>query len=174
MIERHLPIVRVIARRFAGRGEPIEDLVQVGTLALIVAVDRCDPRRERRFGAYAAVCVDGEIRRHLRDRCDPLRVPRRLQQDAAVVEAMRTTASLEDEAETLAAPAAEALEDVGIARALVASAARALDARERRIVALRYFVGLSQTEIAETVGISQVHVSRLLAKALSKMRLAVG
>jgi RNA polymerase sigma-B factor len=172
MIERHLPLVRSIARRFAGRGEPFEDLVQVGNVALIGAVDRCDPDRADRFSAYAATCVEGEIRRHLRDRCDPLRVPRHLQTDAALMASLRAPAPLEDEAETLDL-GGPALDDVGVARALVASAARTLDPRERRIVALRYFLDLSQAEIGDTVGISQVHVSRVLKGALRKMRLNV-
>jgi RNA polymerase sigma-B factor len=174
MIERHLPLVRSIARRFAGRGETFDDLVQVGNVALIGAVDRCDPERASRFSAYAAACVEGEIRRHLRDRCYPLRVPRRLQTDAALMASLRTPAQVEADAEAAVATAQSALDEVGVARALVASAARTLDPRERRVVALRYFLDLSQAEIGHEVGISQVHVSRVLQQALRKMRLSLG
>jgi RNA polymerase sigma-B factor len=168
MIERHLPLVRAIARRFAGRGEPLDDLVQVGNVALITAVDRCDEGRVRQFASYAAVCVEGEIKRHLRDRCDPLRVPRHLQQDTTLMASLRAPAPMDDEVEAVAAAQ---LDDVGIARALVASAARTLDRRERLVVGLRYFGDLSQAEIGAAVGLSQVQVSRLLEKALGKMRL---
>ena len=70
-IEQHLPLVYAVARRFAHRGEPLEDLVQVGALGLIKAVDRFDPARGVTLGAYAAPTIAGEIRRHLRDRVDP-------------------------------------------------------------------------------------------------------
>jgi RNA polymerase sigma-B factor len=170
MIERHLPLVRGIARRFAGRGEPLDDLVQVGMLALISAVDRCERGREGQFASYAAACVEGEIRRHLRDRCDPLRIPRHLQGDTVLMASLRAPATLEGQAEAVAQQEPE-LDDVGVARALVASAARSLDPRERRVVALRYFLDLSQAEIGDAVGISQVHVSRVLQQALGKMRL---
>lgn len=171
MIERHLPLVRAIARRFAGRGEPLDDLVQVGNVALISAVDRCERGREGQFASYAATCVEGEIRRHLRDRCDPLRVPRHLQGDTALMASLRAPMSIDEDAGAVAAAQALELDDVGVARALVASAARTLDSRERRVVALRYFLDLSQAEIGDAVGISQVHVSRVLRQALGKMRL---
>src|SRR5690348_10184899 len=132
MIECHLPLVRRIARRFAGRGETYDDLVQVGNVALICAVDRCDPARERQFASYAAVCVEGEIKRHLRDRCDPLRIPRHLHSNTALMALLRAPAPIDVEADaSLGEPA---MDDVGLARALVASAARGLDARERRVV----------------------------------------
>jgi len=168
MIERHLPLVRAIASRFGGRGEPLEDLVQVGSVALISAVDRCRPGAEARFHSYAAVCVEGEIRRHLRDLCLPLRIPRRLHGDAALMATLRTPAALEGEAEAVTVP--EAPEDDAVARAFVASAARVLDRRERRMLAMRYFLDLSQAEIGHAVGLSQVQVGRVLEGALVKMR----
>jgi RNA polymerase sigma-B factor len=167
-IERHLPLVRAIARRFAGRGEPLDDLVQVGTVALIGAVDRAERGRESRFAAYAGACVEGEIQRYLRDRCAPLRIPRRLHHDADLMARLRAPAPFEDESDALALP--HALDEVGEARALVSSAARSLDSRERTVVALRYFLDLSQAEIGDEVGLSQVHVSRVLEQALGKMR----
>jgi len=166
MIERHLPLVHAIARRFAGRGETLDDLVQVGNVALITAVDRCERGREPQFAAYAAVCVEGEIKRHLRDRCDPLRVPRHVQSDTALMASLRAPAPIDEEMEAVAT----ALDDIGISRAVVTSAARSLDRRERLVVALRYFGDLSQAEIGAVVGLSQVQVSRLLEKALGKMR----
>jgi RNA polymerase sigma-B factor len=171
VIESYLPLVRTIARRFTGRGEPLEDLVQVGTVALVKAVDRCDPERASRLTSYAAACVEGEIRRHLRDRCAPLRVPRSLQGDAGLMASLRAPAPLDGEAELLTVP--DTPDDVGVSRALVAAAARTLDGRERRVVALRYFLDLSQAEIGDAVGLSQAHVSRLLEGALGKMRTAL-
>jgi RNA polymerase sigma-B factor len=170
-IERHLPLVRSIARRFAGRGEPLEDLIQIGNVALISAVDRCDREREERFVSYASAWIEGAIRRHLRDRCAPVRVPRHLHGDPALMALVRTPASLDGEAAAIASP--QALDDVGVARVMVSAAARSLDRRERRILAMRYFLDLSQAEIGESVGISQVHVSRLLQEALRKMRVSL-
>jgi RNA polymerase sigma-B factor len=170
VIERHLPLVRVIARRFVGRGEPLDDLVQVGNVALIAAVDRCERGREGEFAAYAAACVEGEIRRHLRDRCDPLRVPRRLHADVELMALLRSPVTLDDETDMAATGEPD---DDGLDRVLVASAARSLDARERRVLALRYFCDLSQAEIGDEIGVSQAHVSRLLEQALRKMRLTL-
>lgn len=76
----HLSLVRFLASRFANRGEPLEDLVQVGTIGLINAVDRFDPERGNRFSTYAAPTIVGEIKRHFRDKAWTLKVPRRLQE----------------------------------------------------------------------------------------------
>jgi RNA polymerase sigma-B factor len=168
-IEAHLPLVRRIARRFSGRGERFEDLVQVGAIGLIGAVDRCDPRRASTLTAYVAVCVEGEIRRHLRDRCAVVRVPRGVQEDADLATAARIHLPLDEDLDE-ALVVTEPLDEQGLARAMVTSAAHSLDGRERHLVALRYFGDLSQAEIGGVVGISQVHVSRLLQGAIAKMR----
>ena len=81
LIERHLPLVRLLARRFAHRGVELEDLVQVGSIGLINAVDRFDRARGCSFGAYAAASIVGEIRRHLRDAGSVIRLPRRIQEE---------------------------------------------------------------------------------------------
>lgn len=75
LIAGYLPVARHIARRFGGRGEPEEDLVQAGTLGLIGAVDRFDPGRGLDFLSFAVPTITGEIRRHFRDRTWPVRVP---------------------------------------------------------------------------------------------------
>jgi RNA polymerase sigma-B factor len=169
LIEAYLPLVRHIARGFAGRGERVEDLVQVGALGLIAAVDRCDPDRAETLTAYVGRCVEGEIRRHLRDRCAVIRVPRRVQVDADELASARAPLSIDDaEADELAAR--DDLHEVGVARALFASATEPLDGRERRVVLLRYFADLSQSEVGYAVGVSQVQVSRLLKAAIAKMR----
>lgn len=202
-IEAHLGLVHRIAARYVGLGEGREDLVQIGSLALVVAVDRCDPERAELLPAYVARCVEGEILRHLRDRSAGVRVPRRLQEaeartrrvaaglthelgrepttrelargtglaEADVREARDVDAAHRplplDESES---GAADDVELVGLDRALVARAARALDDAERRGVYLRYFLDLSQDEIAAEIGMSQAHVSRLLARAACKMQ----
>lgn len=79
LIESHLPLVRALARRYVGRGEALEDLVQVGAVGLIKASDRFDPRRGVSFASFAAPAVEGEIRRHLADRGSSVRIPRALQ-----------------------------------------------------------------------------------------------
>lgn len=85
LIEEHLPLVRSVAAPYAHRGESFDDVLQVGTIGLIGAVDAFDPDRGCPFGAYAATRIRGEIRRHLRDRAAPLRIPRRVQAHAAVL-----------------------------------------------------------------------------------------
>src|SRR5512133_1526854 len=88
-IEAYLPLVRSLARRFAHRGERLDDLVQVGAIGLIKAVDRFDPARGVDLAAYATPTILGEIRRHLRDRAALVRVPRREQEASARVRARR-------------------------------------------------------------------------------------
>src|SRR5881296_2687089 len=80
LIESHLGLVEYLARRFAGRGEPLEDLVQVGTIGLVKAVDRFDPDREVEFSTFATPTIVGELKRHFRDKGWAVRVPRRVQE----------------------------------------------------------------------------------------------
>ena len=79
LIEQHLPMVRYFARRYANRGEPMDDLLQAGSIGLIKAVDRFDPGRGLEFSTYAAPTILGEIRRHFRDRTWAVHVHRGLQ-----------------------------------------------------------------------------------------------
>ena len=159
LIEAHLPLARSVARRYAGRGERPDDLAQVGALALVRAVDRCDPSRAE-LPAYLARCVEGEIRHHLRDRASTVRRPR------AVPGVAPPVLPIGDE---IASPE-EALDDILLDRAVVASAARGLDDRERWIVLLLFFCDCTQSDVAERLGLSQAHVSRLLGGAIDKMR----
>ena len=209
----HLPLVQYLARRFRDRGEPLEDLVQVGTIGLIKAVDRFDPERGVEFSTYATPTIVGEIKRHFRDKGWAIRVPRRLQElrisigpgdrgalaevrprrppwpssprtsgisEDEVIEGLEgaqaySTSSLDaqvggdDDAPMLADrlgaddPDLEGVEYRESLKPLLA----ALPARERRILVLRFFHGMTQSQIAEEVGISQMHVSRLLAKSLA-------
>jgi RNA polymerase sigma-B factor len=180
LIEAYLPLVHATACRFAHYGEPREELEQVGALALVRAIDRRDPARALTLRAYLARCVEGEMRRHLRDRAALVRIPRRVQAEEA--QARRTPgARPADERvatarrplelrEGTAAPEAPELDELTLARALVSRASRALDERERQIVLLRFFCDCTQAEVAATLGVSQAHVSRLLGTAMAKMR----
>lgn len=171
LIEQHLPLVRAIARRFAHRGESFDDLVQVGAVGLIKAVDRFDPGRGVTLGAYAAPTIAGEIRRHLRDRVTLIRIPRGAGDEAS---AARFPLPLEAAGGSQPDRAAEA----GLAgsedRALVSCGLRALPLRERRLLELRYYNDLSQRRIADQLGISQVHVSRLLRDSLGRLGRELG
>jgi RNA polymerase sigma-B factor len=168
VIEQYLPLVAALARRFADRGERLEDLVQVGSIGLIKAVDRFEPERGLDLGAFAAPTIVGEIRRHLRDRIWPVSVPRHVRESHAVAAVLAS----EDEPP----PLLEADEEAGDAedRALLAAAFRALEPTERRIVYLRFFADLSQEAIAAELGLSQVQVSRALRRALEKLRGEIG
>lgn len=170
LIELHLPLVRSIARRFAHRGEQLEDLAQVGAVGLIKAIDRYDPGRGTSLAAYAVPTIAGEIRRHLRDSARPLRLPRR---DGRAPVDVRSVPLDEGAAASHDAIAARGLE-LGEERALIAAGMRALPRRERRIVQLHYFGNLSQRGIARELGLSQVHVSRLLRASLGKLRQEIG
>lgn len=204
LIEAHLPLVRTLALRFARRGEPLDDLIQAGSIGLIHAVDRYDPLRGSSFEAYAIPTITGEIRRHLRDGCSSVRIPRRAAEEHARVRRIRaaleastgrtpTTTELARAAavspgavvSALHPPRVEALFDADsdgpptdpIAelddRLALAAALRALPLRERRILMLRFYAERSQRRIADDVGLSQIHVSRLLRGALGRLRSAL-
>lgn len=209
-----MPLVRALAVRYAGRGEPFEDLVQVGSLGLIKAVDRFDVDRGSDFASYAVPTIVGEIRRYFRDKAWAMHVPRRLKElsvrlsrilDELTAELGRspTVAELAEAAGVDEEEVVDALDssnaystrslhapfdedgDDGLADrlgaydegyvevedgALLAVGLDALDERERRIVELRFFAELTQSQIAAELGISQMHVSRLLRRALATMR----
>jgi RNA polymerase sigma-B factor len=167
LIEDHMPLVRRLAHRFAGRGEQVDDLVQVGAIGLIKAIDCYRPARGGDLGAYAVPTILGELRRHLRDRTPAIRAPRtRLGSGPPVPVVL-----LEEEAPVLARPCRELEESEG--RAVVRDALAALDGRERRIVALHYYGDLPQRRIAAAEGLTQTEVCRLLGRSLAKMRRAL-
>lgn len=209
----HLPLVHYLARRYQGGTERTEDVVQVGTVGLLNAVDRFDPTRETAFSTFAAPTIIGAIKRHLRDNTWAVRVPHALQDRALAVgrrtdELARdlgrspTVAELGDDLgltqeevldaiEARHALAAESLDpipaedlphravrsagdDPGFAqvedRALLLPLLARLPEREREILRLRFEDELTQTQIAERLGISQMHVSRLLARTLTELR----
>jgi len=150
VIEQNLPLVRSLARRFSRASVPFDDLVQVGAIGLIKAVDGFREERGGDLGAYAVPTIVGELRRHVRERAA----------------ASSVTALEEDAPDAGARSQADASET----RELVRVALDALDPRERRIVALRFYRDLSQQSIAAEVGLSQVQVSRVLSASLAKMR----
>ena len=170
LIEMNLPLVRVLAQRFAYSGEQLEDLTQVGAVGLIKAVDRYDPTRGSSLRAYAVPTVLGELRRHLRDRTQPLRVPRREGEQHVIVHSV----PLEAEAPSSRDALAEQSLELGEERALLEAGLRTLPRRQRRIVQLHYFGNVSQRGIASQLGLSQVHVSRLLNDSLGKLRREIG
>ena len=166
LIELQIPVARALARRFAYGGEQLEDLVQVAVVAMIKAIDRIQPARGNSFAAFAIPTVLGELRRYQRDSAWPVRVPRRLQQLGVVATPAPLPENDDESGEGMLEPPHEAAED----RLDLASAFRVLDQRERRVVHLYFFAGLSQAVIAEQLELSQIHVSRVLRSALDKMR----
>lgn len=90
LIVIHQPLVRSLAHRYGGRGEPIDDLIQAGSIGLIQAVDRFDPERSESFTGFAVTTILGEIRKHFRDHTWSIRVPRRMQETAQQVGRART------------------------------------------------------------------------------------
>jgi RNA polymerase sigma-B factor len=199
LIETHLPLVRAVALRFARRGEPLDDLVQAGAVGLIRAVDRYEAGRGSSFEAYAVPTISGEIRRHLRDRCATVRIPRRAYEDRSRIELARLElesrtgrpAQTAEVARAAGVPAAAVIHVLGLPltqpldeeagspidpigelhdRLALAAALRRLPQRERRVLLLAFYGERSQRRIAVDLGLSQVHVSRLLRSALARLR----
>jgi RNA polymerase sigma-B factor len=195
-------LVRSVARRYARGGEPVDDLVQVGAIGLIKAVDRFEPARGNSLRAVAVPAIEGEIRHHLRDRTQLVRPPRpvvelasrvrraqvelgaregRLPTSAELAEALGVSEDEVVQAQQARAPAVPlepehapaAPEDLADERALLQAGMSVLSKRERRILELRYYEDRSQSEIAREVGLSQAQVSRLIRRAVDRMRAAV-
>lgn len=217
LVMLHLNLVRYLASKFANRGEPLEDLVQVGTIGLINAVDRFDPARGNKFSTYAAPTIVGEIKRHFRDKAWNLKVPRRLQElnlaagkaVEALTQKLGRGPTIQEIADHLQATEEETLEAIELGNAYetvsldtrlegqgdsgpmtlaefiggedptlaeissfddLRQAVSSLEDREQAIIRLRFFSDLSQTEVAQRLNISQMHVSRLQQKALKHLK----
>jgi RNA polymerase sigma-B factor len=215
LVELHLPLAHHLARRYRDRGEPLDDLIQVGTIGLIKAVDRFETERGVEFSTYATPTIIGEIKRHFRDKGWAIRVPRRLQElrislaqataelaqangrsptiaelakhvgvgDDEVLEGLESagaysTLSLDapeqGETDSVSMAGSIGIDDEGLTgvehRESLRPLLSKLPERERQILLLRFFGELTQSQIAEQVGISQMHVSRLLAKTLTQLR----
>jgi RNA polymerase sigma-B factor len=214
LVHLHLPLVEHCARRFRNRGEPFEDLVQVGTIGLIKSIDRFDADRGIEFSTYAAPTIIGEIKRYFRDKGWAVRVPRRLQElriqigatSAELTQSLGRSPTPRELAEKIGCSVEEIVEGIESSNAystLSLDASHAgdeggsmLDAigihdaslehveiresikplldelgpRERRILLLRFFKNMTQSQIAEEIGVSQMHVSRLLNRTLEQLR----
>jgi RNA polymerase sigma-B factor len=216
LVARHENLVRFLAAKFANRGEPLEDLIQVGMIGLINAVDRFEPERRIKFSTYATPTIIGEIKRYFRDRAWNLKVPRWLQElNLRVVKANEELAqqlgrapNIQEIAAYLGCSEEEALDATELGNAYetvsldsrlavegdapltlsdsiggddldigqiesyddLKAAVDQLENRERIIIYLRFFQDLSQTEVARRLNISQMHVSRLQARALRRLR----
>ena len=215
LVHLHLPLVEHCARRFRNRGEPFEDLVQVGTIGLLKAVDRFDTDRGVEFSTYATPTILGEIKRHFRDKGWAIRVPRRLQElrmqiggaTAELTQQLGRSPTPRELAETIGCSVEEILEglessnayatlsldagdtnddgpgsmldsigvdDIGLEHVEVRESLKPLldqlDPREKRILLLRFFKNMTQSQIAEEIGVSQMHVSRLLTRTLEQLR----
>ncbi len=215
LVELNLPLVRFAANRFRSRTDQYEDVLQVGTIGLIKAIDRFDPHRGVEFPTYAVPTIIGEIKRFFRDTSWSVRVPRRLQElRLALAEATEEFSHKHDRAPTVVeladhlgmsveeilegmeaanaySPASldahdldddrdnaliarlgqedEALDGVEYREALRPLLAR-MPPRDRQIIMLRFCGNMTQSQIGERLGISQMHVSRLLARALARLR----
>jgi RNA polymerase sigma-B factor len=160
-----LPLVWSLARGYAGAGEPLDDLVQVGSIGLIKAVDGFDPARGATLGSYAVPSILGEIRHHLRDRAAPVRVPRAVRAAGTQVQFQPLQALDPERLASPGDPLARAEDRVALARAF-----RALDPRERRLIGLCFFGDLSQASAAAALHLSEAHASRVRQRALAKLR----
>jgi RNA polymerase sigma-B factor len=174
LIQQYLPLVRRLARRHLGHGEQLDDLVQVGSIGLIKAIDRFQLDRGVDLATYAIPTIDGEIKRHLRDRAWPVRIPRRLQEIDPTLRARVVEVVDGQNGEFDRDSALEQGYELGEDRILLSHGFHVLDDRERLLLRLAYFEGLSQAKIAKRVGISQIHVSRLTRRALAKLRAEIG
>ena len=215
LIEAHLGLAEYLARRFANRGEPLDDLVQVASLGLVKAVERFDPARGLEFTTFATPTIVGELKRHFRDKGWAVRVPRRVQElhlrvtkvvddlslemgrspligeiaqragisEDEVIEAIeagsayRSTSldagrSDDDEAPGLLGQLGALDPEMASAerRAALGPLIGSLPEREQVMLYLRFYEGMTQSEIAKHLGISQMHVSRLLARSLQQLR----
>jgi RNA polymerase sigma-B factor len=215
LVHLHLPLVEHCARRFRNRGEPFEDLVQVGTIGLIKSIDRFDLERGVEFSTYATPTIIGEIKRYFRDKGWAIRVPRRLQElrmqigaiSAELTQALGRSPTPRELAEKIGCSVEDILEGIESSNAYSTLSLDAgdgddensatmldaigvddenlehveiresikplldrLDAREKRILLLRFFKNMTQSQIAEEIGVSQMHVSRLLSRTLEQLR----
>ena len=216
LVMSHLNLVRFLANKFKNRGEPLDDLVQVGYLGLLKAIDRFDPSRGLEFTTYATPTILGDIKRHFRDNGWSVRVPRRLQELSAKVNQatdtlttqLQRSPTIEEVADYLDASVDEVLEAMESSsayssvplegtgssegedapsiidryasednelsftddRLVIEEALQSFSPREREVIELRFLKGMTQIEIAQQLGISQVQVSRLLRRTLKKIQ----
>jgi RNA polymerase sigma-B factor len=200
LLERFLPLARSLASRYLQRGEPFDDVFQVACIGLLNAIDRFDVTRGRAFSSFAVPTIAGEIKRYYRDRTWSIHVPRDLQDLTLAVErarndletaltrsptvgeiAQRLSIDDEDVVQALQAqhsggtvgdhvPVTEAGFSQAERRADLWSLARVLTPRERLVLRLRFERDLTQQEIGDRIGISQMQVSRILRSSIERLR----
>ncbi|MEW1914353.1 SigB/SigF/SigG family RNA polymerase sigma factor [Kitasatospora sp. NPDC085895] len=215
LVELNMALVRFAARRFAGRSEPMEDIVQVGTIGLIKAIDRFDPDRGIEFTTFALPTITGEMKRFFRDTSWMVHVPRGMQElrtvlakasdeleqlldrrptvaelaahlcleESEVIEGMKAANAYA--AHSLDAPSADdeqgevlgarhAVEETGFDKVLDLASLKpllgALPDRDRMVLSLRFGAEMTQSEIGERLGVSQMQVSRILTRILTHLR----
>jgi len=215
IVKKHQSLIEYIARKLAFNKHDIDDLIQVGSIALLKALDRFDPEKNTEFPTFATPNIIGEIKHYFRDKSRVVKVPRKLQElyskikqeitkqqqlgnsvsipylsnlfevsDEAIIEAMEAGQNVR--VISLDAPSYKAagnngstlVDQIGtdnnehslLNKETLKQAIKKLSARQRRIVYLRFYGGLSQTEIAERLHISQMHVSRLLSKSIHHLK----
>jgi RNA polymerase sigma-B factor len=217
LVERYIPLARQIARRYQGRREPLDDLVQVASVGLVKAIDRFDPARTTAFSSYAVPTMVGELKRYFRDFGWAVHVPRGMQERTAavhstvawlsrelgrspspsevgealaidqeqVLEALEATLAYDALSLDAPRPGGEDSEGSGLVDTLgeederfelidlgvtIAPTVRELPERERRILHMRFVGDMTQSEIADQFGLSQMHVSRLIRRSLAQLR----
>jgi RNA polymerase sigma-B factor len=218
LIEMNIGLAEAVARRFGGRGERHDDLLQVALVGLLKAVERFDPERGLAFSSFATPTIEGELKRHFRDKRWAVRVPRRLQEQmlevnqsvAVLAQRSGRSPTVDEIAADTHLSSEEVLEALEAGRAIIAApidsddrddgrgavidrrgeldtglehveqrmiVAKMLDSlpdRERDILTLRFYDGLTQSEIAERFGVSQMQISRILARTLERLRAGAG
>ncbi len=216
LIVRYMPLVYGVSRRYSQRGEQLEDLVQVGCIGLIKAIDRFDPGRGVALSTYATPNIIGEIKRYFRDKGWAVKVPRGLLELNMKLERVtgflagnnHRSPTVDELAGAVGATPEEVMEAIEAGRSrcslsldhrlggdddderspmesvgdyddgfddaerriILEPGLERLSSRERRILHQRFFAGLTQSQIAANIGVSQMHVSRLIRRALSKVR----
>lgn len=215
MITANLGLAHQLARRFLHRGEPLDDLVQVASVALVKSVDRFDPSRGVDFAAFATRTIIGELKRHFRDKGWGIHVPRDIQERAVAISrhTERLTAeygrspTVGELADALQCTVEQAIEAIDVAhnyhlasldapmaqdnddrcavgdtigrtdagfelaedRVAMAEQWGSLDEVEQRVFGLRLVHQLTQQEIGQRIGCSQMHVSRLLRRSIARL-----
>ncbi len=174
LTERFLPLAKSVARRYERGSEPLDDLIQVASLALVKAIDRFDPDRGDSFSSYAVPTILGELKRHFRDQGWALHVPRGMQERVLKINGAMTRLGAQNGssptpgeiAADLGLPVEEVLESTTVGKAF-----KSLPKRERKILYGRFVEELTQRQVAEQLGVSQMHVSRLQRRALDRLRM---
>ena len=215
LVLRYKSLVRACARRYAGSPEPEEELMQVGYVGLLKAINNFDPAHGGNLAAYAQPCITGEIKRHFRDKRWQVRVRRPVQELLLEVRRARPTLAQDlghppseaelarhlhvtaedirdaDQADlifhphSLDAPVSVDAESTTLGELLGEEDPRVehtldmqavtthwseLPEREQQILAMRFYGNMTQAEIGQRLGVSQMHVSRLLARALGYLK----